>query len=188
VPPGHRRLPHSYAAVLLLVGVFAAIYGLKLSDAAEFRAIALDPFRVAVPPDHQFLYGSPFTFLLGNYYVHHAVDVDAAFYLVAACGAELLAIAIHRAFGAMLPPEARPVAVLVLFTSPLLLVVNSFVGKSDPYLIAFFLLLTTATSAGSIVILATAMPLCHSELGAIILAGYLCLHPDRWRPIVTGLA
>src|SRR5262249_52440852 len=45
VPPGHRRLPHSYAAVLLLVGVFAAIYGLKLSDAAEFRAIALDPFR-----------------------------------------------------------------------------------------------------------------------------------------------
>src|SRR5262249_52607315 len=84
--------------------------------------------------------------------------------------------------------EARPVAVLVLFTSPLLLVVNSFVGKSDPYLIAFFLLLTTATSAGSIVILATAMPLCHSDLGAIILIGYLCLHPGRWRPIVTGLA
>jgi hypothetical protein len=76
----------------------------------------------------------------------------------------------------------------VLFTSPLLFVLSAFVGKSDPYLIGFFLLLTIAESAATIVLLAVAMALCHSEMSAAMLVAYVCLHRSRWRPIATGVA
>jgi hypothetical protein len=172
----------------LLAALFIALYGLRTTDVQEFRIVSTSPFRMDLPENRQFLYSSPFTFFIANYYGHHGLDPKAAFVVVQLVGACLFALSVHRVMTATLDPAAYGPAITILFTSPLLFVLISFVGKSDPYLIGFFLLLTIAESPATVALLAGAMALCHSEMGAAILAAYLCLHRPGWKPVVAGLA
>jgi hypothetical protein len=171
-----------------LAALFVALYGLRTTDVEEFRIVATSPLRMLLPENRQFLYSSPFTFFIANYYSHHGVPVHVGFVVVELIGACLFLYALHRVFTATVEPAAYAPALVILFASPLLFVLTSFVGKSDPYLIGFFLLLTIAESAATVLLLALAMTLCHSEMGAAILLAYVFLHRSRWRPIAAGVA
>jgi hypothetical protein len=170
------------------IALFAVVYGFRTTDVAEFRAISAGPFQLNLLPEFQFLYGSPLTFFVGSYYQHHGLDHVAAFFVVYSLGIvfffwSLRRVLVHR-FG---DERFRP-AVIVLLSSPLLLIVLSFVGKSDTYLLAFLFLLMTTESAATQVMLSVLIVLCHREMGAAALCTYLCLKPRLWRTIGPGVA
>ena len=169
------------------IALFALGYGIRFADVDEFRAITANPYVVNVQPQYQFLYASPLTFFLGSYYQHHAIDPGTSFLIVAALGLVLLAAAAQRWVAAEFDRPDRPVAWLVLCSSPLLFVVLFWVGKSDVYLLAFFLLLAASASPVTRAILAALVVLCHGELGAAVLVGYALLTPLDWRSVVAGL-
>jgi hypothetical protein len=62
-----------------------------------------------------------------------------------------------------------------------------WIGKSDPYLLGFFLLLTCSPSPASQVALASLMIASHGELATLLLLMHGVLVPGRWRPIALGL-
>jgi len=179
-----RLWRHPEFALLL----FAAAYGIRISDRVEFDLISADPFRMGIDAEHQFLYSSPLPFLLGSYYRHHGLDPSTAFWTVQVAAVFLLGIAMWRMLRTC-SDNARAAVIWVLAASPLLLVLLSFVGKSDPILIAGFLLMATTTSRGSVMVFSAAMVLAHRELAVAILAGYACLEPSRVRrlwPVILG--
>ncbi len=172
----------------LAIALFVAAYGIRTSDQVEFRTISAAPFGMNLPPEHQFLYGSPFTFFVGSYYQHHGLDDRAAYFVVYLLGIALLCVSLRKALARLVGDEGRRLATIVMLSSPLLFVVLSWIGKSDAYLLAFFFLLTTTESAATQVVLCVLMLLCHREMGAAVLLAYLCLKKRRaWQPIVLGL-
>ncbi len=172
----------------LAIAVFVVAYGIRTNDEVEFRTISAAPFGMNLPPDHQFLYGSPFTFFVGSYYLHHGLDDRASYFVVHLLGVVLFFVALRKALARGLDDEGRRLATIVMLSSPLLFVVLSWIGKSDAYLLAFFLLLTMTASAATQVILCALMVLCHREMGAAVLVAYLFLKRRSWRAIVLGLA
>jgi hypothetical protein len=163
---------------------FVAIYGLRTADFTEFAAITSDPLRITVASEYQFLYGSPLTFFVGNYYRHHGLDAFAAFVVIELLGAALLVVALRRA----LRGPSSSTTTMILMSSPLLFVLTFFIGKSDVFLVACFLLLTVTESGVTACLLCVLMVSCHREMAAAMLIGYLCLEPERWAPVVAGLA
>src|SRR5579872_1945367 len=95
---------------------FVAIYGLRTADFTEFAAITSDPLRITVASEYQFLYGSPLTFFVGNYYRHHGLDAFAAFVVIELLGAALLVVALRRA----LRGPSSSTTTMILMSSPLL--------------------------------------------------------------------
>ena len=172
----------------LAIAVFVAAYGIRTNDEIEFRTTSAAPFGMNLPPDHQFLYGSPFTFFVGSYYLHHGLDDRASYFVVHLLGVALLCVSLRKALARGLDDEGLRLATIVTSSSPLLFVVLSWIGKSDAYLLAFFFLLTLTESAATQAVLCVLMVLCHRELGAAVLAAYLLLGRGSWRPIVLGLA
>src|SRR5438093_1027701 len=83
----------------LAVALFVAAFGMRISDVdrIEFRTISAAPFTMSVPAEHQFLYGSPFTFFLGSYYRHHGLDDRSAFAIVHGLGELLFFASAYKA-------------------------------------------------------------------------------------------
>ena len=172
----------------LAIAVFVVAYGIRTNDQVEFRTISAAPFGMNLPPDHQFLYGSPLTFFVGSYYLHHGLDDRASYFVVHLLGVLLFLVSLRKALARGLDDEGRRAATIVLLSSPLLFIVLSWIGKSDALLLALFFLLTTTESAATEVVLCVLMVLCHREMGAAVLVAYLCLKRRGWRTIVLGLA
>jgi hypothetical protein len=170
----------------LLAAAFVAVYGIRTTDVPEFQIIASAPFHVGLPPDHQFLYGSPLTFFLGGYYLHHGLPRGAAFAVVQIIGWALLVVGFKAALEARVAPAARGAVTVVLLVSPLLFVLSSFVGKSDTYLLAFVFLLTATESPATSAVLAGLTVLCHRELGGAVLLSYSLLHRKRRAAVLFG--
>jgi len=172
----------------IVVALFAVLYGIQTTAYPQFRIVAMAPFTMNLPPDEQFNYGSPFTFFLGSYYLHHGLDDGWAFTTVNAIGLAFFAVSlwayVSRRYGA----ATRGQALLVALMSPVLFGVLSGVGKSDPFLIAFFLLSTLAESAVTRDILCGAAVLCHQTLAPALLAAALCFDSSRWRSTLAGVA
>jgi hypothetical protein len=169
------------------VALFVALYGFTITDANEYRAISANPFVLSLGPEYQFLYTSPLTFFLGSYYQHHGVEQWTSFLIVAGLGLLLFALAVRAWRTSRFAPEDRAAATTILLSSPLLFVIVFWVGKSDVYLLAFFLLLVASESGLTRSILATLMVCCHRELGAAVLIAYLCLDTQPWRSVGAGL-
>src|SRR5262245_38813557 len=98
----------------ILIALFVLAYGIRYTDVEQFRAITVDPYVINVQPQYQFLYASPFTFILGSYYQHHAIDAGTSFAIVAALGLALLAAAARRWMAAEFAGADRGVAWMVL--------------------------------------------------------------------------
>ena len=178
------ELPSRHA--WLAVGLFACVYGLRTIDEAAFRIISAAPFVMNLPPESQYLYGSPLTFWLGSYYQHHGLDYAWAFATVNGLGLTLFFVSLY----ALLRRECHDdwsVAATILFTSPLLLIVLSWIGKSDAFLLGFYFLFTLSDSRVTQAILCGLMALCHRELAIILLCVDLCLQRRCWQAIGTGL-
>jgi hypothetical protein len=170
----------------IAIALFAWAYGLRTSGEAEFRTISAAPFVMNLPPQDQYLYSSPFTFFLGSYYQHHGLDYAWAFFVVNALGLAAFFVSLYR----LLATDGfgdRSAAALVLFTSPLLFVMLSWIGKSDAYLLAFFFMFTLTESRVSHMVLSALMILCHAEMGAGVLCVDWCLTRRRGAAMAIGL-
>jgi hypothetical protein len=135
-----------------VITLFVAAYGFRTTDVVEFRAISAGPFTLNLLPEYQFLYGSPFTFLVGSYYQHHGLDYVTAFFVVYSLGIAFFFVSLRTVLVHQLGDEDHRLAMIVILSSPLLLIVLSFVGKSDTYLLAFLFLLMTTESVATQVI------------------------------------
>lgn len=171
----------------LLAALIAVAYGIRLNDLRELVDAAVDPYRMVLPPEREFLYGSPLPLFLVSYFIHQGLPGLAAYAWVQVMGAGLFLVGLHRALGRGVNQETRDLALTVLLTTPLLVTLLLWFGKSDLYLLGFFLLLAGSASEASQVALAVLMMVSHRELATVLLLMYGLLTPGRWRPIAIGL-
>jgi hypothetical protein len=173
---------HPWIAVV----VFVLLYGVRTIDLVEFRVIAAAPFVVGLRPDNQLLYASPFTFVLAAYYLHHGLSEAAALFTVSLLGILVCFAGLTVALSGRDRADAG-VAAMVMFSSPLLFVVFAWIGKSDPYLLGFFFLLTALESRLAQIVLPVLMMLCHREMAVAMLLVHLWISRREWRAIVLGM-
>lgn len=171
----------------LMLPALVWLYGWRTIDTIEWRAITAAPFAVSLDPSQQFLYGSPFTFLLGWYYERQGLSFDHAFVVVHGIGLIFFGCALVRCLTALCSASGRAAGVIVLAGSPLLFVVLTWIGKSDTYLLAFYLLLVSSKSPLMQSALAVLMLACHRELGLAVLLSHGMLRGQAL-PITAGVA
>lgn len=131
------------------------------------------PFSLALDPSRQFLYGSPFTHLLGAYYQRQGLGVSESFIVVHGLGLLLLTYAVFRALTTRCGADYWGAGALVIASSPLLLTIVSWIGKDDSFLLSFYLLLLTSPSPLTRAILCALMVTCHRELGVAMLFAHV---------------
>lgn len=165
---------------------FVLLNGVRFTDVADAQRLAAQPFALLADVERQFLHGSPFTFVLAAP-AAELLGPWPAWILVTAGGFAVLALALRR-FLAAFAPAQRHTILVVLASSPLLLVLTRWIGKSDPYLVGFYLLFITEPRAAVKSSLAAAMVLCHRELASVILVLHLVCARRDVAPLVAGLA
>lgn len=174
------RVPFNALALQAVATVPAVVwlYGWQRIDLVEWRTLTASPFTLALDPSQQFLYGSPFSHLLGAYYQRQGLGVTHSFVVVHGLGLLLLAFAAFRALVARCGADHWGAGALVLAASPLLLTIVSWIGKDDVFLLAFYLVLLASPSALTRAILSAAMILCHRELGVAMLIAHALVRAE----------
>lgn len=172
----------------LMLPALVWLYGWRTIDTVEWRTITAAPFSVTLDPSQQFLYGSPFIFLLGSYYQRQGLDFVPAFIVVHGLGLAFFGYALFRCLTHLCSASGRAAAVIVLAGSPLLFVVLTWIGKSDTYLLAFYLMLVTTRSRLTTAILCMLMIACHRELALAMLVGHVFLLDGLLAPTAIGAA
>src|SRR3954468_22114692 len=161
---------------LCFVAVFVVLYGVNGTDRADFEQLASHPLTLHPNLDRQFLHSSPLPYAAG-YPLVQLVGAGAAFVMVSAAGFGLLAWGLARLLRS-LPADTAADVVVVLLSSPLLLVVTRWIGKPDPVVIGLYLLLVSAPRAAWLrTALAVLLVLCHREIATFVLVGHLVV----WR-------
>ena len=172
---------------IFLVPALIWLYGWRTIDTVEWRTITAAPFSVTLEPQQQFLYGSPLTFLLGSYYQHQGLGHVHAFVVVHGLGLVFFAAALFSCLTQLCGATGRAAGLIVLACSPLLVVVLTWIGKSDTYLLAFYFLLLTTRSPAMVAILCVLMIACHRELALAMLAAHAILRGAS-APVIIGAA
>lgn len=169
---------------VLTVPVFVLLYGWRAIDLSQWRAITAAPFDVTVEPASQFLYASPLTFLLGAFYQRQGLGFDAAFLVVHGIGFLLLAYALYHSLTRLCSQQYWSAGALVLAASPLLLIAVTWIGKSDTYLAALYLLLLSSASRFTQAVLCVLMIACHREIAVAMLIGHALIRGAH--PLLIG--
>lgn len=154
------------------------LYGWQRIDLVEWRTVTAAPFTLALEPSRQFIYGSPFTHLLGAYYQRQGITLGPSFVLVFGFGLLLLAYAVGRALVVRCGADRWGDAALVVCSSPLLLILVSWIGKDDAFLLAFYVLMLLSRSPVTRALLCALMILCHRELGAAMLLTHVLVRGE----------
>jgi hypothetical protein len=191
-----RTQPHSVSSVparpvkplvsvSLLLAVLLAwllLHGIGLNDFRDFKAITSDLSRVQVEPKDQFLYSSPLMLWAGAL-LRPFFGAALSYVLLCATGLGLLAFTLWRHLREQFDGEAG-LALVFLMWSPLLIVLLHWVGKSDPYLLVFYLLLRSSRSSLRTSLCCFLMLLCHREMGTLLVV-FECLRQPalRWRAL-----
>lgn len=172
---------------LLVIPLFLALYGVASIDVSDFRVLSAAPLQLHVEPSRQFLHFSPLPFFLG-YPVTRAVGASWSFAIVMLGGLVFCAAALRR-FVAVRYGTRQNDAMLMVFATPLLIVLSQYIGKSDPFMVAFVLLLVASTNPMVQVVMACLVVVSHVEIGLLVLvsAMFLRLVPFRWTTL-GGLA
>jgi len=171
--PREFRSRASALQALVTVPLFVWLYGWQRIDLVEWRTLTAAPFTLALEPSRQFFYGSPFTHLLGAYYQRQGITLGPSFVLVFGSGLLLLVYAVCRALVERCGTDGWGDAALIFCTSPLLLILVSWIGKDDAFLLAFYVLMLLSRFPTTRVILCALMILCHRELGAAMLLAHV---------------
>lgn len=165
-----RRHPTLFASAFLL------LYAYKIEDFSDFAQITANPFVTHPDATRQFLHSSPLTLFFG-WPLTHLAGAPASFTVVCGAGFGLLLFALRRYLDGR-KAEERSTILFVAFSTPLLLVLTQWVGKQDPYLISFYLLVVASRdNAWASGLFSLLLVLCHKELGTVMLAGDCLL---RW--------
>lgn len=169
---------------LLVVPLFLALYGYGTVDVADFRMLSAAPLELNVNARRQFLQYSPLTFFLG-YPLTSTVGAVASYALVMLGGFLFFVVALRR-FVAVRYRSFQDDAMLMFLATPLLIVLSQFIGKSDPYLVAFLLLLVTSRHPMVQVLLACLVILSHLEIGLLVLGSAMFLRIVPFRTTLLG--
>ena len=169
---------------LLVLPLFLVLYGYGTIDRTDFAALSAAPLRLHSTPGRQFLHSSPLTFFLG-YPLTTTLGQNASFAVVMAGGWACFVLALRR-FASVRYGPRRNDALLMLFASPLLIVLSQFVGKSDSYLVACLLWLAAGAPSAVQALLAGLMVLCHLEMGLLVLGAAMFLRIVPWRAPAVG--
>ena len=172
---------------LFVIPVFLCAYGAATIDVGDFRVLSAAPLQLHVEPSRQFLHFSPLPFVLG-YPVTRAMGPAWAFAIVMLGGLIFSAAALRR-FVAVRYGTRQNDAMLMVFATPLMIVLSQYIGKSDPFMVAFLLLLAASTNPMVQVLMACLVVLSHLEMGLLVLVSaiFLRIVPVRWTTI-GGLA
>ena len=165
--------------------LFVWLYGWQRIDLVEWRTLTAAPFSLALEPSRQFLYGSPLTHLLGAYYQRQGITVGASFLIVYGLGLIVLAVAALRALIARCGADRWGDGALIIAGSPLLLILITWIGKDDAFLLACYLLLLLSPSVTTRAILCALMVLCHRELGTAMLIAHALVRGE-WIAMTAG--
>jgi hypothetical protein len=170
------------------VPVFILLYGWQIVDLAEWRTLTAAPFTLGLDPSRQFLYGSPFSYLLGAYYQRQGLGFLDSFVVVHGIGLLLLAYAAVRALRAGCGADHWGAGALLVAASPLLLTVTLWIGKDDTFLLAFYLFMLSTKSSVTRALLGALMVLCHRELGTAMLVAHVLVRRDGAAAIAGAAA
>ena len=163
---------------MITVPLFVWLYGWQSIDLVEWRTLTAAPFMLALDPAQQFLYGSPFSHLLGAYYQRQGLGVGESFIVVHGLGLLLLAYAVFRALITRCGADYWGAGALVIASSPLLLTIVSWIGKDDSFLLAFYLLMLMSKSPLTRAILCALMVTCHRELAVAMLVAHVLIRAE----------
>ena len=168
----------------LILPVFVLLYGYGTIDAADFYTLSAAPFELNADAGRQFLHSSPLTFVLG-YPFTRALGPRPSFVIVMGAGLAFFAVSLARLTATRYGPR-RHDATLMLLTTPLLIVLTQYIGKSDAWVAGAALLLAATSNRWLQVALAAVMVLGHFEMGLLMLASMTVLRVAPWRTSLGG--
>ena len=152
----------------LFVLAFMLIYGFRHEDLSDFATLTSDPFVTHPEPARQFLHSSPLMIFLG-WPITHLLGAGFSYFIVSVAGLVVL-ICATIAYLRPMPADQRTTAMLIVFSTPILLVLTRWIGKGDPYLLAIFLLTLDRRRGNALqTSLCAALIVAHKELGTIML-------------------
>ena len=165
---------------MLVIPLFLALYGAATIDVSDFRVLSSAPLQLHVDQSRQFLHFSSLPFVLG-YPVTRAVGPASSFWIVMLGGLIFAAAALRRCVAVRYGSRQND-AMLMVFATPLLIVLSQYIGKSDSFMVAFLLLLVASTNPLMQVLLACLVVSSHLEIGLLVLgsAMFLRILPMRW--------
>lgn len=168
------------ARPLLVIPCFLALYGVATIDVSDFRVLSAAPLQLHVEPSRQFLHFSSLPFVLG-YPLTRTLGPAVSFWIVMLGGLIVCAAALRRCAVVRYGSRQND-AMLMVFATPLLIVLSQYIGKSDPFMVAFLLLLVASSNPLLQVLLACLVVLSHLEIGLLVLgsAMFLRILPIRW--------
>lgn len=170
----------------LTVPLFLCLYGFGTIDTTDFFLLSANPAQLNPEVHRQFLQFSPLPYFLG-YPLTNTLGPRPSFAIVMLGGLLLFTLSLRR-FAATRYGARCNDAILMVFATPLLIVLTQYFGKSDSFLAAsFFLLLAARTTPGQLGCAALVV-ISHFEIGSIILASAVFLSLVRARVLVGGIA
>lgn len=159
---------HPHLIVALCVVVWLCVHGVAFTDFREFKLLIGSWSQLTLPPDKQYLYSSPWLAGLGRL-LSPVLGASLSYAALCAMGLLLLVAALHRDLRRQHGQESVWLAWLLLMATPLPMVCLQWIGKSDTYLLAAWLLMRSTNKSLAHAALASTMVLCHRELGLLIL-------------------
>jgi hypothetical protein len=155
------------ARPLLVVPLFLGLYGYATIDVADFYLLSSSPLDLHPDPNRQFLQFSPLPFFLG-YPLTRLLGPRTSFVIVFGAGLVFAMWSVYR-LAAVRYGSRRDDAMLMMLATPLLIVLTQYIGKSDPYVVGFALLLPTIANPVLQIMTAALLVLSHVEMGLLIL-------------------
>jgi hypothetical protein len=171
---------------ILVIPLFLCLYGYGSIDVSEFRVLSAAPLDLHPIANRQFLQSSPLIFFLG-YPLTSAIGATWSFAIVTLGGLAFFAFSLRRFVMVRYrtgPGQAD--AMLMFLATPLLIVLSQYLGKSDPYMVGFLLLLLASSQPVVQVILAGLVVLSHLEIGLLVLGSGMFLRLVPFRTATLG--
>lgn len=162
--------------------VWLCVHGVAFTDFREFKVLLTSWTELALPLDKQFLYSSPWLAMLGRA-LAPLLGPSLSYATLCIAGLGLLGFSLHKSLLRSCGPDKVWLAWLLLMSTPLPMVLLQWVGKSDSYLLAAWLLMRLTNRQAVHLALAMVMVLCHRELALLILS-LDALLARRLRPAV----
>ena len=171
---------------LYLFLVFFLIYGWSFSDHHDLVEMAVNPFRAQADSTRQFLYSSPLPIFICSS-LTKLMSPDSAYYATVSLGLVALLLMLTLWLRS-LPHDNRFIAVSILQITPLTLILLTWLGKGDCYLLAGYVGLQLGRLRPSIAFISSfIMILAHREQGVVVLVIDAILRQQISSPVILGV-
>jgi len=184
--PIHRFCQSLWNRPLLVIPLFLCLYGYGTIDTEAFRILSAAPLTLHPDTGRQFLQFSPVVYFLG-YPFTQVFGATWSFAFVMGGGLVLFAAALRR-FAAVRYGDHQRDAMLMVFATPLLIVLTQYLGKSDLFMVSAFLLLVVTPGLAAQIALGAIVVLGHFEMGLLMLTTAIVLGILPRRAVLGAIA